>query len=252
MIRKTHINIASKLLNLLLLCLSFSLYATEHISFASHLSPPISTYLKDVLQTALTPYNIKVSLYELPGRRVIEQVNNGFIDGDSGRIINFKEISNDTTSNYRLVKEPILSAKLVLITLKSTPIDDINWVSINTGAVAYKSGSKLLRKNIKEENRISMNKNLSLLKMVAIGRAKSAITFNAIAKSLLDKNPELKSKLLIHPKPIKTFNHYVYLNKKHKKLIPLLKKALKKLSKEGTLNLLAKKHGVSPPIKLSF
>ncbi len=74
--------------------------ASDTLTFATHTKPPLSHFLKEILQEALKPYDLQVSVKEMPGRRVIIEVNNGRADGDPCRVNNFKHISNDDDQLY--------------------------------------------------------------------------------------------------------------------------------------------------------
>ena len=123
--------------------------ATDKLVFATHARPPLSLYLTEVIQEALKPYSIDIQVIEMPGSRVISQVNNGHVDGDLSRVINFKDISDANTSNYRLVKEPIVLTEIVMLTLAQMEISrPMTWETINQGKVAFLRGSKTIRKHL--------------------------------------------------------------------------------------------------------
>ena len=220
--------------------------AGEKLVFATHTPPPLSLYLHEVIQEALKPYSIKVQTIQIPGNRVISQVNSGRIDGDLSRVINFKEISDIDSSNYLLVNEPLVLTEIVMITLANKNIDQpITWTTVNQGSVAFLRGSKTVRKHINPENRIAVSSNTNVLKMVANKRVNSAIMFSSVANSLLDQSPELRSKLMIHKPAVDSFHLFTYLNKKHAELIPKLELSLKQLKNKGFLENTAKKYQIT-------
>lgn len=231
----------------------FPVLASDKLVFATHTRPPLSLYLTEVMQEALKPHSIKVEVIELPGSRVITEVNNGKADGDLSRVINFKEISDTNTSNYLLVNEPIVLTELVMVTLASTRFSEpITWDTINQGSVAYLRGSKTIRKHIHPSNRVALASNLQVLEMVESERVSAAIMFNTVLKSLLNRYPNLKDKLTVQTPALLSFHLYPYLNKKHAKLIDRLSNSLKLLKDDGFLEYVAHKYNVTASAESSL
>ncbi len=239
------------LIAVLLFLTATTVSSADTLTFATHTNPPLSIFLKEILQEALKPYGKIVLLIEMPGRRVIQQVNSGQADGDPCRVGNFKQISDDDASNYVKVKEPIVLTKIVMITRKEKKVENPSWDTINRGNVGFLRGSKRIGKHIDEKNRIPVTLNLQALKMVALGRIDSAVMFASVAKSLLHKNPALKMHLIIHEKPIMAYNQYPYFHKKHVGLIPVLEFSLQQLKEKGIFQKIAEKHWISPPLEVS-
>ncbi|ASP47105.1 hypothetical protein B5D82_04560 [Cognaticolwellia beringensis] len=231
---------------LFLICVSVPVLAADKLVFATHVRPPLSLYLKEVIQESLKPYAIEVKVIEMPGSRVISQVNGGYADGDLSRVINFKDISDADTSNYRLVNEPIVLTEIVMITLaKKEIIRPITWETINQDKVSFLRGSKTIRKYLNIENRVAVSSNTQVLEMVANKRVNSAIMFASVAKNMLNQSPELNSKLMIQSPPVLSFHLFTYLNKKHADLIPKLELSLKQLKDDGFLENTANKYQVT-------
>jgi hypothetical protein len=229
-----------------LIFISLPVIAEEQLVFATHSRAPLSLYLKEVIQEALRPYSIKMKVIEMPGSRVISQVNNGHVDGDLSRVINFKDVSDADTTNYLLVNEPIVLTDIVMITLAQKKITlPITWETINQGRVAFLRGSKTIRKHLNKENRVAVSSNMQVLEMVASKRVPSAIMFASVANKLLNKHPKLKDELIIQRPAVLSFHLFTYLNKKHAKLVPKLELSLKQLKDDGFLENTANKYQVS-------
>ena len=222
--------------------------AEDKLVFATHSRAPLSLYLKEVIQEALKPYSIEVEVLELPGSRVIRQVNNGRIDGDLSRVKNFVDVSDYRISNYRIVNESIVLTEIVMITLAPKEIvEPMTWKTINQGTVAFLRGSKTRRKNLEVKNRVPLTSNLQVLEMVANERADSAIMFASVARSLLKQDAELNEKLIIQKNAVMSYPLFIYLNKKHSQLIPKLKHSIRQLKSNGFLQNTAKKYQVKLP-----
>ncbi len=217
----------------------------DTLNFATHNGPPLSDFLRDVLQESVNPYGIQVTMKELPGRRVISLSNRGDVVGDASRVANFKQVSNDDTSNYRKVNEAIVLIRRVMVTRKDIHVDLPSWAEANLGRVAFLRGSKKIRNNIEEKNRNPVNNNLIALKMVSESRIRSAVIFKSVANLLIEQNPDLKDSLRIQDPPIEVSLMYTYLNKKHAQLIPVLEYALKRLKKDGRYHDIAERHWIA-------
>lgn len=230
-----------------LIVVSFSTVAEQTLTFATHTRAPLSLYLTEVIKVALKPLDINVEVLEMPGRRVIFQVNGGEIDGDLCRVENFTQVSNDNTENYLRVNEAIVHTEIVMVTLANITVDNVNWDRVNQGSVAFLRGSKTIRKNLKPTHRIAVSSTIQALKMVANNRASSAVMFASVAKKLLNEHIELKSLLKIQAQTITSYDQFLYLNNKHAALRPVIEKQLKQLKASGQLEQIAKKYWVLVP-----
>lgn len=239
-------------LPLFFIFISFPVFATKTLVFATHTRAPLSLYLKEVIQEAMRPYSIEIEVIEMPGSRVIYQVNNGLVDGDLCRVANFKNVSDDDTSNYLLVNEPIVLTEIVMITLVQREINHpITWETINQGKVAFQRGSKTIRKNLDIQNRVALSSSIQVLEMVANKRVDSAIMFASVAESLLNQSPMLKEKLTIQRPAINSFPLFTYLNKKHAQLVPKLEVSIKQLKQNGFMEKTARKYKLIPVTTLA-
>lgn len=233
---------------LFLFVFSLSAIAEGKLVFATHTGPPLSDYLEEVIREALKPYSIEVEVIDLPGSRVIVQVNSGRIDGDLARVEDFNSISDFATANYLRISEPLVLAEIAMITLAENKLNlQPTWKSINQGSVAFLRGSKTIRKYLREYNRVSLNDNLQLLELVKNKRVDSAVMFGVIAEHLLKQNPELNQVLKIHQPPVMSFHLFTYLHKKHAELVPKLEHSLRQLKQNGFIQRTAIKYQVTPP-----
>lgn len=239
--------------SIFLIFVSLPILAKGDFVFATHSRPPLSLYLTEVIQEVFKPYSIGVEVYEMPGSRVISQVNNGQVDGDLSRVEDFKNVSDADTSNYLRVNEPIVLIEIVMVTLAEKEMFlPITWETVNQGTVAFLRGSKTIRKYIDLQNRVALSFSINVLEMVANKRVGSAVMFASVAENLLNQNPQLKEKLVIQRPAILSFNLFMYLNKKHILLIPKIEHSLKQLKNGGVLERIANKYQVIPPTKRVF
>jgi polar amino acid transport system substrate-binding protein len=223
-------------------------FAADSLRFATHARSPLSDYLREILTVAFEPMGIGIAVEEMSGDRVIQMVNEGKADGDPSRIRRFRSVSNEAADNYRLVDAPIVHVKLVMVTHKDTPVDAPSWESANRGNVLFVRGSKRIRKNVAPENRNEVEQVEKALELLSNDRFRSAVVFHSQAQLVFRDNPVLRDSLVLHEKPLESFNLYPYLNKKHAALIPRLEEALKKLRVDGTMARIAEKYFLAAPV----
>lgn len=217
-----------------LMIFSCSILANTNFVFATHTKPPLSDKIAAVYQEAFERMGLSVEFITLPGRRIIYFVNDGVIDGDASRIKNFQQITSDNTENYLLVDEPIITIELVVIVKKDVDFESVDWETVNTGKVAYISGSMHIKNNVAVHNRVALSKASTVLEMVKRGRAQSAVLFKVVAKELINNNKDYSNYLKIITKPIDSFYLYPFINKKHIGLREKFIKTLQEMKLDGT------------------
>lgn len=213
---------------------SSSILANTNFVFATHTKPPLSDKIAAVYQEAFDRMGYSVEFITLPGRRIIYFVNDGVIDGDASRIKNFQQITSDNTENYLLIDEPIITIELVVIVKKDVNFEPISWATVNTGRVAYISGSMHIKNNVSVYNRVALPKASTVLEMVKRGRVQSAVLFKTVATELINNNKAYNNYLKIITKPIDSFYIYPFLNKKHIGLREKFIKTLQEMKLDGT------------------
>lgn len=223
-------------------------FAANSLLFATHARPPVSDYLREVLSEAFAPMGIEISLREMSGDRVIQMVNRGEADGDSSRFRRFRSISNKAAENYRLVEAPIVHVRLAMVTHEDTAVEEPSWESVNQGNVVFLRGSKRIRKNVEPENRNEVERVEKALELLSSDRFRSAVVFHSQAQRVFRDNPVLADSLVLHEKPLESFNLYPYLHKKHAALIPGLEASLKTLRENGTMARIAEKYYLAVPV----
>lgn len=222
--------------------------AAETFDFITHTRPPVSLFLREVLEEAFQPLHKEITLQELPGKRVIKMVNGGEADGDPSRVKNFKQISDDDASNYVIVDEPILHIEIVMVTHRETSIEEASWEAVNQGKAMFLRGSKRIRKNIDPENRVPVDSIENSLKMLALKRFPSLVMFRSEARSLLQNDSALEKDLMIHQPPLDGYNMYPYLHQKHSALVSELAQSLKSMKADGRFQQIVEKYFISIPV----
>lgn len=239
-----RLKVGITLLVFILCSLSTSQAKAETLTFSTHTTPPVSSFLKDVLRHALMRNSWDLDFKEMPGRRVIYLVNNGQINGDASRVINFQEISNDATENYRIVNEGIYKVSLHLITHKDTHDIKADWDDINQGKVTYIRGSKYIRKNVVPANRRPTDSIENILRQIYNKRIESAVVFKSVIQNAQKNYPIFFNDLKIEAKPLASFWLYPYLHKDSEKYGYPIARALRDMKIEGIFDQLLIKHGL--------
>jgi polar amino acid transport system substrate-binding protein len=174
----------------ILLLISSSILANTKFVFATHTDPPLSDKIIAVYQEAFDRMGHTVEFINLPGRRIVQFTNDDVIDGDASRIKDFQRITGGNTGNYLIVDEPIYTIELVVITKKDVDFTVVDWKAVNTGKVAYVSGSMHIENNVATHNREALPEASMALEMVKRGRVQSAVLFKTVATELFKKNKE--------------------------------------------------------------
>ncbi len=216
----------------------------EVLTFATHTTPPLSDFVAEILGIILKEHDAQIKMDLLPGRRVISMVNTGRYDGDACRIINFKEISNDDTTFYTIVNEPIVSTKIVVITHHKDKIEHPTWIDVNQGKVAFIRGSKRIRQGIDEAQQVPVDSANQIYELILRGRVRFGVMFKSIAQYELNKMTEEQRKnYTLHPTPLMEYFLYTYLHKSQSSYIEPIARSLKNLKKSGVYKTIANKHG---------
>jgi len=221
--------------------------ATERLVFVTHLDPPFTGFLDELLSEALRHHNIDFEIYRQPGRRVITMVNSGKFDGDAARKGDFKVVSNSDTSAYVRVNEPVLKVRLSLVTRKNSSFVAPTWEAVNLGSTIFIRGSKHIRHKITENNRISVETYASMLAMVATKRARIGVGFKSAIENELRNTPTLAGRLQLSARPIESYAMYTYLHRDRSHYRPMLESALRAFKQTADYQKLVQKYGVAAP-----
>lgn len=245
----------NKTLSFFLFCalfiLSFPVFATEDTSSSfipenntpilvlnSTFGPPVSNQLQtgfaDQLVTeALRRIGYQLELVRVPAERGLINANRGIEDGELTRIAGLQK----KYTNLIQVPEILLPIDMVLFT-KHKPDFKVNgWGSISSYSLAIISGWKIMEHNFgRFKDKIEIIKTDSAEQSFTL-LAKNRVDFVAYSKwsglGYLKQN-NIHNIVLLYP-PLASAEMYVYLHKKHKKIVPLLANAIAKMKEEGTV-----------------
>ncbi|MEE4352368.1 MAG: transporter substrate-binding domain-containing protein [Desulfatiglans sp.] len=197
------------------------------------LSTPQETgFLDLVIKEALARVEKEVVFVQLPPARSIILANDGALDGDISRVSDIHEITGNRFPNIVKVPEKLFDAYYVAFS-KDVDIEIEGWESLKPYTVGIVTGFKIMEENTKEVKNLTKVENPRLLfTLLKKNRADMIIYDRYIGYGIL-KLMGMKGVKALDP-PLATREFFLYLNKKHLKLIPKIAEAMAEMKKDGT------------------
>ena len=225
--------------NVFVLVISFNAVAEKTLTFATGAKDPLHKknqkgFLNRVANEAFRRIGYKLYTIYLPSERALLNANAGIEDGDLNRIAGLQKIY----PNLIQVPEPIMVREFTIFTKK--PILKLNgWASLMPYTVGYIVGWKIAEKNIKNTQEIVRVKNpLALFTLLNNNRVDVVFFERWMGLYVIKKN-QFKNIRIVEPALVKKPMH-IYLNKKHRHLVPEISRALINMKKDGTYQRLYK------------
>lgn len=220
---------------LLLLCCSLSGLANAEniIELNTTGKPPLNTpdqtgFMDRVAKEAFRRIGITLKTVQLPAERGLLAANNGIEDGEMSRIAGLKKIYTHLIQ----VPEEIMDWDFVVFSKRSTP--KVNgWHDLKHYSVAYLNGWKILERHVPPEaDTFKVNTPEQLFTMLKKNHT-DLIIYEHWAGLLYAKTFGLDT-IRVNEPPLAVRAMFIYLNEKHRTLIPKLAAALKQLKQDGT------------------
>ena len=239
---------------LLLVCLSgvvfFSLplAASEKIAADQSLptlvvnttgKPPMSNeehsgFVDQLATEAFRRCGIKLVIDHLPAERALRNANKGIIDGDLMRIKGLDKIY----PNLIRVPEKLVDWYFVAYSKKAIDLSK-GWQSLANRNVAIITGWKIYEKNVPKTADLAKVRNAEqLFKLISRNRT-DVVLYNHSSGQYLLKKLGIQGITEQSP-PLATKEMFIYLNKKHSRLVPKLAKALADMKADGTYDRITK------------
>jgi polar amino acid transport system substrate-binding protein len=165
---------------------------------------------------------------QLPAERGLINANKGIEDGEMSRIAGLEKIY----PNLVRVPEKIMDWEFYAFSEHKVDLTN-GWSDLSGYSVAFINGWKILEKNVPSEAEIIKVKNPKQLFNLLEKRRAQIIIYERWAGLRYIKQLQLKAVRLIQP-VLAERKMYIYLNKKHKALVPQLDGALKDMKADGT------------------
>jgi len=199
-------------------------------------TPQLTGFMDLVAKETFQRIGYSLNTIRLPAERGLKNVNAGLEDGEMGRIKGLEK----TYPNLVRVPEKIMDWEFVVFSPHGLKLDS-GWSSLSKFSVAFINGWKILERNVPKGTEITKVKNQQQLFSILIKKRTDLIIYERWGGLLyLSKNPQLKSIKLQYP-PLARKEMFIYLHKKHIKLIPMVQKSLLSMKRDGSYNKLVNK-----------
>lgn len=214
--------------------ISESVVAQEKLTIATGLKPPLvsSAAHKGFLDTLAVELfrriNIDLEVVVVPAKRALVNANSGVDDGNLLRIKGLEK----SYPNLVRVPETIFSSEFIGYSMKQSQLNG-DWKMLTDYNVAYVRGWKIFENNVpNRENSIVVGDATQMFNMLKEGHVDVAL-YEKWQGLFLANKVGLTNVHLLEP-PFVRLNMYMYLNKKHKLLIPKVSRELIKMKQDGS------------------
>jgi len=187
--------------------------------------PPYST--KDntgvydkIISSIFEDIGIKIKINHLLSARSIENVQVGLDDAEYARI---KGLSK-TYSNLIIVNENLLDFSFTAFS-KDSSIKIENWESLEKYNIGFMQGWKIYEKNVKAKSVLIVSSENELFQVLEKGRV-DIILYELLRGMDYMKKNNISGIVDLKP-AVSTRGMYLYVNKKHKKLVPDIESRLR-------------------------
>lgn len=196
-------------------------------------NPPLNTvdqkgFVDLVVTEAFQRIGVTIKSVKLPAERGLLNANQGIEDGEMLRIGGLSKIYH----NLIMVPEKIMDGKFVGFSKKTIDLN-AGWKALSNYSVVFINGWKILERNVPPKANIVKVRSADLLfPMLELDRADIVLYeewggLYLLAKSHYNEIKELKP-------PLASRKLYMYLNKKHQALVPLVAHALIQMKTDGS------------------
>jgi polar amino acid transport system substrate-binding protein len=207
--------------------------ASETLLLTTYAGPPLSNVNQNgacdlVIKQAFKRIDIDVDISQLPAERSISNANLGIVDGDFVRISGLSRIY----PNLVEVPEMILHYEFMAFT-RQYPLESVSWQDLKPYHVGIVRGWKILETNLDDVRRLQTVKNQDLLFTLL---DKNRIDFVVYARhegSWAINRLGFRGIEILEP-PLITREMFLYLNNRHRSLVPKIVTALREMKKDGS------------------
>ncbi len=184
-------------------------------------------FYDQLVQQMFKRINIDAQTVVLPSERSLINANTGIDDGNIARIKGIEK----KYKNLVMVPEKIIDFEFVAFT-KLTQAKVNNWKSLEPYNISYINGWKLFEKKAKYYKSLVKTKESDQLFTLLRENRADIVLYDLWSGLWWIKNNN--SDIYYLKPPFAKVKLYLYLNKKHKALVPVLDKAIKDMKKDGS------------------
>ena len=219
-------------LSLCILFFSTSSFAGTKITLNAGTAEPFITadgggYYGELTREIFARMGMDAKVIRLPSARSIINANEGIDDGVIGRTAGMEE----KYKNLIRIPVPVVTFKFVAYSLDKQ-IHVTGWDSFTPYSVGYIRGWRIYEKNLTKTKSLTIVNNAEqLFRLLMNGRAE-LIMFEYYRGTWWNKH--LNANAHIIGSPVAEQQMYIYMNKKHKDLVPKITQALEAMKQDGT------------------
>lgn len=224
----------------LIIC-TYSVTADSVIRLNTTGQPPLNTssqngFMDEVAGEAFRRLGIKLETTLLPAERGLKHANRGLVDGEMSRVKGLTKIYG----NLLRVPEKIMDWEFVVFSSKKINLL-AGWDALSGKLVAHINGWKILEKNIPKSAEVTKTSNAEELFILLRKKRTDYVVYERWAGHLKLHEMNLGN-ISEQAPPLAVKEMFIYLHKKHKKIIPELAAALKEMKRDGSYQKLVDKH----------
>lgn len=206
--------------------------AGDTLHFGSAADSPLSnsrqTGMADaIVREAFSRIGITVVIEQLPAERSLLNADSGINDGDLIRIGGLSRLY----PNLLPVPEKIMDMEVVGFA-RNLSVRTDGWESLAPFSVGFVTGWKILEENIHSAVLTKVENRELLFKLLARGRAEIVI-YERLGGYDAVVGMEIPGGRVLEP-PLATRQMFLYLNKKHRLLVPRVVESLRGMKADGT------------------
>ena len=185
-------------------------------------------FLDLVTKDAMRRIGITLKSIHLPAERGLKNANAGIEDGEMSRISGLSKFY----PNLIQVPEPIMQWEFVVFSKKKLDLSN-GWDSLNSYNIGFVNGWKIIEGSVPKLAISTRVRNIEQLFTLLEKDRVDLIIYERWAGLQYIKEHGLNSIKLQSPVLAKR-DMYIYLHKKHAKLVPLLSQSLKTIKQDGS------------------
>lgn len=211
---------------------ALAFYQKNGLSFVSVEDDSIQYIGSRLLKEIYGQLGIPVTFTVMPGKRALQQSNEGNVDGEVMRTLRIQELY---PSLIRLSPHISVVSGSVF-TRKDRNIDVDGWSSLSKYHVGVTRGVQYSMDGVENfKNKHLVSTDFSLVEMLRRGRVDLIVTSRCNGLYLL-KKMRLENEIQVLSPPVEVLRLYHYLHVKHKALVPIVEDLLVQLAASGELD----------------
>lgn len=206
--------------------------ARPFLLLSTFAGPPLSNntqagYYDLIMKEAFGRAGITIEIAHLPAERSLVNANQGITDGDFVRIAGLESLYPHLVR----VPEKIDDFEFVAFS-KNVSVSTRGWESLIPYDVAIVRGWKILEKNLVDSRHLVRVKDQDLLFTLLEKDRTDIVVYSRFEGYEMIRQLGMKNVHVLEP-PLEVREMYLYLNEKHRSLVPEIAKHLKEMKREG-------------------